>query len=247
MKQLKILKCSSSLVEDKYLSNLKNLTKLDISSCYNIKGSTLQNLTQLKTLYIQNSAIENYNDSIGKLINLTFLNITTINDNDLDTSFLRNLINLETLFISICNDKDLHNLKNLRILKIFNDKCTSLLGKCFKYLINLKELEGNFAIEGQYFKYLTNLNILKLKEINTPFTAEDFAYLKNIKKLQLNVPINVIDLHLQTLTNIVDLNLSKSKSINGDCLQNLVNLKFLNASETNIKDENLINLTKLLE
>ncbi|KAL9651899.1 hypothetical protein ABK040_000245 [Willaertia magna] len=241
MNQLKILHLSGSNIEDKYFLN--NLTELNIFSCVKVKGNGLQNLKQLKTLIIENEGIINYKESIGNLINLTYLVIYD-NSSFQNTNFLQNLINLENLVIVgfDCKDKDFYNLKNLKTLIINGN----ISGKCFKYLTNLKEVDGELKMEGQYFKYLTNLEKLKIKEIKEPFTIEDFTHLKNIKQLTLTVP-TLNDNYLQFLTNLTDLDISGSQSINGDCLKNLVNLKTLNATETNIKDENLINLKKLRE
>ncbi|KAL9641865.1 hypothetical protein ABK040_000803 [Willaertia magna] len=248
MNQLKILHLSGSNIEDKNFLNLNNLTELNISSCVKVKGNGLQNLKQLKTLIIENEGIINYKESIGNLINLTYLVIYD-NSSFQNTNFLQNLINLENLVIVgfDCKDKDFYNLKNLKTLIINGN----ISGKCFKYLTNLKEVDGELKMEGQYFKYLTNLEKLKIKEIKEPFTIEDFTHLKNIKQLTLTTlnasETNIKDENLINLKKLRELNVTKCMNIIGECFLFLSQLETLTIDGSiNIKEEYLENLTNLI-
>ncbi|KAL9643675.1 hypothetical protein ABK040_016127 [Willaertia magna] len=71
---LKQLNVSSTNIEDKYLMDLKNLTKLEMLCCANIKGDCLLNLINLKELNISFTNI-----SEDFLINLTKLKYLFIN------------------------------------------------------------------------------------------------------------------------------------------------------------------------
>ncbi|KAL9655954.1 hypothetical protein ABK040_007575 [Willaertia magna] len=225
LKKLKKLKLNYTFVIDENLKKLINLTELELFENNNLIGTCFENLLNLEKLDI----CCNYNDNVefkfqnylDKLINLKYLHI---NEEITNFTFLKKLINLETLILigNCIKDEDLYNLKKLKFLKCYGSEID---GNCFEYLPFLEELE-------------CDLN--RIKNLN---------YLQNIKRIKARekiIPGNHIkDETLQKLTNIIELDISDSK-MTGNCLLALQNLTSLNIDKTKIKDENLQNLKHII-
>ncbi|KAL9648807.1 hypothetical protein ABK040_003740 [Willaertia magna] len=232
---LKILDITDSNIKDDFLLNLNNLKELKLYNCRNILGNCLQNLIKLEHLSIQTcSNITNINQYLNNLTNLKYLKIYFCSSDEFLTSnSLQNLTNLEYLEIrgKEFYDKDFCNLTKLKTLKINKIDCFELeemlTGAFLPYLTNLEILDCNFIVEEKYCKNLKHLKTLSLWGLDN-IISEDLSYLKNIKTISL----------FSSLSN-------HQEDITGECLINMINLTRLQVIGTKIKDEHLINLTKL--
>ncbi|KAL9645751.1 hypothetical protein ABK040_003483 [Willaertia magna] len=218
LNQLKNLNIMFSLIEDENLKNLTNLTKLNISNCDNIKGTCFKYLKNLEFLKAHGTNVKHLNE----LTKLKKLKISPISfDGETNTSFLKNMTNLEYLEIVVeeCDDED---FKNLTKLKYLNLEGSGLSGKFINYLTSLEELQC--CVSG----------------------IEDDSCLKNVKRLILENTPELTDSYLKQFKNLVKFKLNDIDNINGDCFLDLINLEKLDiAGTTKIKDEHLINLKKL--
>ncbi|KAL9641726.1 hypothetical protein ABK040_007403 [Willaertia magna] len=253
-------------VKDEYLKDFINLQKLTISYIFSvtcdcliylnnlqelnaesilIKDEHLQNLMNLKKLNIELHVYNNVNLKDEYLINCKMLQVLNVNGCDnLFGSFLQNLQNLNSLYMSNTNieERYLNNLNNLTKLNIFN--CKQISGKCLLKLINLKILSCN-NIKDEYLVNLINLQHLFIVGCQV-ITGKCLLTLQNLVKLDAD-HTNIKDDYFVNLKKLKTLNISHCKLFEGYGLKNLTNLEELIADHTNVKDEHLMNLKNLRE
>ncbi|KAL9645796.1 hypothetical protein ABK040_003528 [Willaertia magna] len=243
LSSLNISKCEN--ITDDCLVDLNNVMSLNVLFCNKINGSCLQNLKQLQKLSIEitENNYKTFELNLINLVNLKYLKIvfSLQQSKTVNTSFLQNLIKLETLKLKSyykfkLNETDLNNLQNLKKLNI-NNKEKSMNGNCFKYLTKLEKLSIALKIENKYFKYLTNLRKLKLKNVDELNLNNEFTCLQKLYKLKLEVTRLRISENLTNLSSLQILGIS-SCNIIGD-LYNMPNLKELKLFQTQISDNQL--------
>ncbi|KAL9645800.1 hypothetical protein ABK040_003532 [Willaertia magna] len=252
LSSLNISKCEK--ITDDCLVDLNNLISLNVLFCNKINGSCLQNLKQLQKLTI--SVTENNYKTVvpnlTNLVNLKYLKIAFDIDQIMDSSFLQNFIKLETLILESyyefkLNETDLINLNNLKCLNItlHDNKEKSIDGSCFKFLTKLEKLSSNLVFENKYYKYLTNLRKLKLKNVDDELNLNDeFTCLQKLYKLKLvEVTTLRISENLTNLSNLQILDISYCNIIGN--LYNMPNLKELFLLSTHISDNQLQYLKNL--
>ncbi|KAL9645778.1 hypothetical protein ABK040_003510 [Willaertia magna] len=233
--------------------HLNNLISLNVLFSDRINGSCLQYLKQLQklTIAITENNYKTFEPNLTNLFNLKYLKIifSLYRIEQLETvnsSFLQNLRKLETFKLKSyyefkLNETDLNNLQNLKSLKINmrNNKEKSIDGSCFKFLTKLEKLNTNLAFENKYYKYLTNLRKLKLKNVEEVNLNNEFTCLQKLYKLKL---VRVLTLRIsENLTNLSSLqilNISSYCNIIGN-LYNMSNLKELKLFQTHISDNQL--------
>ncbi|KAL9643191.1 hypothetical protein ABK040_001679 [Willaertia magna] len=253
LQQLKTLQLKDSYFPQCCFDSLKNLIELKIINFNNTKEETsniicFKNLLNLQKLYVNTNNTFIYNlDDLIKLKELTLKNIILIN-----CFFLKKLINLEKLNIGISfQKKDIKNLTKLRKLKIPKNNYIDIN---FTKLNSLEKLECPCVVNINDVK-----NIKKLKLIHVHFVND--SYFEQFENINLvKIYLHCCDLYLEKtfviLKNLKKLKLSLCNSLNEDYfiyLNNLKSLKIehcdkiteLNISNTNVKDEHLINLNNL--
>ncbi|KAL9651959.1 hypothetical protein ABK040_000302 [Willaertia magna] len=273
LKQLKILHLYNTNVTDENLQKLNNLTELNISRCIYINGNFLKDLPNLQKLFCDCCLKKDtFKENIKNLIQLKELSFSHYKFNNIDSTFIKDLINLESLVLLGNNfkDEDFKNLKNLKHLYI---EGKGLTGKCFKYLTKLEKLEG-YIQDLKELKYIKNIKKLKCLDgdhCNEHVTDKDLIVFINLESLNINfcnemkgdclisfkylTKLNISNLfyledkYLINLNNLKKLKMYNCHKIIGTCLQNLTNLEILNITNTKIDEkylEPLINLKKLI-
>ncbi|MDU6522156.1 leucine-rich repeat domain-containing protein, partial [Clostridium sp.] len=287
LKELKINETNVSVL--KGLENLTKLEYLSINKGSNYNKVTdltpLSNLIQMKKLYVSGNSIKN----VTALSNMTEMNILDISKNEglQDLTGLENLTNMEELKIASCGNlidiTPLTNMTKMVYLDITNNKVESIIP-----LINMTELRkvhaGNNLISdltplmgasnlSELLVYknkienitpltnLTELNYLRLDDIDNNGLVEDITPLKNLnklKKLHINGnkirdinPLsgskelvellignnNIEDITaLSSLTNLEHLRLGYNKISNVSVLANLRKLTYLDLDNNRISD-----------
>ncbi|KAL9643370.1 hypothetical protein ABK040_001382 [Willaertia magna] len=203
-------------ISEEYLKMLTNLNYLSFSQYLdNIVGEFFLNLTNLKTLCIKTTFINNVKDE--HLINLKQLN--TLNlfycESVVGTCFL-NLENLTTLnlfYSSNVVDNYFQNLIHLQKLKLYY--CENITGKCFNYLTNLKDLslENCKNVKAEFLEQLKNIFIIKIS--NCPQLCKKGKYLLNMENLN---GLELNDLKFKTS----GINLLKERIKKGKTLEQLL-------------------------
>ncbi len=167
------------------LSNLTNLTVLDLTSNSISSISALSNLTSLTALHLGDNSISDIS-VLSRLTNLERLNLW---DNSIsDISSLSNLTNLTYLSLSgnrnISDISSLSNLTNLEILYLWGNSISSI--SALSRLTNLKELYtgSNSISDISSLSGLTNLTILFLDR-NSISSISALSRLTNLKELDL--------------------------------------------------------------
>ncbi|KAL9644405.1 hypothetical protein ABK040_013634 [Willaertia magna] len=135
---------------------------------------------KIKYLNVINRAKNNI-DFINKFTNLKFLKIE---ERIYCNSVLYNIEN-DNNEINRLNDNHLKNLLNLE--ELYLEKCKFIFGSSFKYLNKLKKLQINTCnnINGEFLKDLQNLKYLKIIYCNN----FDLNYLLELKELLINLKI----------------------------------------------------------
>ncbi|KAL9645772.1 hypothetical protein ABK040_003504 [Willaertia magna] len=251
LSSLNISRCEN--ITDDCLVHLNNLISLNVLYCYKINGSSLQNLKQLQklTVSITENNYKTFMPNLTNLVNLKYLKIDFDIYQTTDSSFLQNSIKLETLKLKSyyefkLNETDLINLINLKCLHINmrKNKEKSIDESCFKFLTKLEKLTTTLAFENKYYKYLTNLRKLKLKNVDELHLNNEFTSLQKLYKLSLKkVPTLRISENLTNLSSLQILDISFCNII-GD-LHNMPNLKELNLLSKDISDNQLKYLKNL--
>ncbi|KAL9656519.1 hypothetical protein ABK040_005281 [Willaertia magna] len=226
-----VKKCyfTSCKIKDSYLDHLINLEELTFNNCKEITGECLQHFDKLTSLTDISSFLDDdvaeYIEGLTKLKHLKIFTYSL----SFNSYFLRNLINLETLDITLQDfDKEdlnlLINLKELSISGLDLNLSDDENNNCFNNLINLVKL---------------NVNCL------TTFTGKCLLNLTNLVKLFIEgTPVK--DQYLINLKNLKELNINYCKNIEGTCLQNMIGLQVLEASNTNLEDNYLKQLRSLI-
>ncbi|KAL9650739.1 hypothetical protein ABK040_001793 [Willaertia magna] len=262
---------SSLNIKDNYLKHLNSPEELIFDNCKGITGECLQYFDKLTSLTDRSSFSESsVVKYIEKLTKLKKLKLITY-DLNLNTNFLRNLINLEILDVTLKDvDKEdfkyLTNLKELAISGRDLNLSDEENNYCFDSLINLVKLNVNYITSFTGKCLLNFVNLVKLFIPGSQVKDEYLINLKNMKELNIkycrningtglqnmiNLEIleagdtNLEDQYLTQLCSLKSLDLYNCKNVTGECLSNLNNLTELKIDRTNIKNDFLLNLTNL--
>ena len=230
------------------LSNLINLTWLNLNDNSISEISALSNLTNLAGLYLWNNSISDIS-ALSNLTNLTGLDL--FNNSISDISALSNLTNLAWLYLynnSISEISALSNLTNLTGLYLFNNSISDI--SALSNLTNLERLwlYNNSISEISALSNLTNLTELYLFN-NSISDISALSNLTNLTGLYLgDNSISEISA-LSNLTNLTGLDLYNNSISEISALSNLTNLTGLYLYNNSISDisalSNLTNLTRL--
>ncbi len=225
---------SKSIDNISALSNLPNLTSLNLEYCKKLTELSLSNLPNLRNLSL--SACSKLTDisALSNLLNLASLNLSVCHSLT-DISALSNLVNLTSLDLSSCSSltdiSALSNLPNLTSLDL--SSCSSLTD--ISALSNLPNLT---SLNLEYCEQLTDISAL--------------SNLPNLTSLNLEYCEQLTDISsLSNLVHLTSLNLEYCKKLTDiSALGNLVNLTSLDLSWcerlTNLSGlGNLVNLTSL--
>ena len=194
------------------IENIENINKSQIKKvtdiCFhgqNIRHLPYQliNFINVKNLYLENNNLRILSKEIKLLVNLEVL---TLNNNELESipnelCLLKNLVKL-TLH---CNNlkelpEEIDNLTNLKILTLSDNQLIALprgLGKLTK-LISLNLYSNNLASLPIEIKNIQKLYLGHSSYENFDNLSCNCEYLNitNLKKPLLNLPINLMELHL---------------------------------------------------
>ena len=215
---------------------LRQLRHLDLS--YTNLGDlphdihSLQNLVHLILTY--NDGLEILPDSIGKLDNLQFLDLSSSPIKSLPSS-IGNLVNLERLDLSFCKLESLpHSIGALIKLQ-----------ELLLSALNISTLPDSI---GQ----LTHLKALDLSLSGVKSLPSSIGNLVNLERLELfESELESLPYSIGALINLQELNLFRTKiSTLADSIDQLTHLKALDLSTTEVKSlpssiGNLINLERL--
>lgn len=246
---------SNDLIESKctpisdisVLSNLKNLTRLDLSWNEISDLTPLKKLTKLTYLNLSNNQIKD----IAPLKELNNLNELNLNYNQIENinelGSLTKLTHLDIVYNQIKDIDPLKGLTNLTYLNLFFNQVSDI--SSLSYLVNLRELN----LETNKITDLTPLS--KPKKISTlnlnSNLISDLTPISDIKSLSVlkidNNKINNIDA-LSSLSNLTDLSLYKNEIEDISALRTMTNLKSLDLSVNHVSDiSSLQYLTSLTE
>ena len=184
-----------------WLNKLTKLTELNLDSSDFEDLSLIENLTELKTLFLGQTYIRKLS-SLAKLTKLEYLYIHGTEVSDLRP--LGRITTLKDLSLgntNIKSIKSLKNLVNLERLLLRNTKVTDFSE--LSGLINLKKL----SLDGTKFRDLKLLRKMEgLKELNLDSTSvEDLTPLKNLTNLSTLSLINCKNLDYKTLESLPSL------------------------------------------
>ncbi|KAL9645156.1 hypothetical protein ABK040_002359 [Willaertia magna] len=185
LQNLTFLNISGSLIEDKYLQNLKQLKQLECTECCNITGECLLYLTNLEILNINNSS-NNFSSKTELkdkyFVNLKKLKILNVNSTKSITGecllYVTNLEILNIQFNQNVKDEYFNNLICLKELNIYG--CNKIkeylhIGKTKvkdEHLQNLKNLKELYAKNCHYLitgTFLLNMNKLRIFYLSHPY------------------------------------------------------------------------------
>ena len=193
------------------LSDLTNLTYLNMGGTQVTDISALSTLIKLKTLRFHTTAVSDIS-ALSNLTNLTELDMGGTQVTDI--SALSNLIKLKTLRFYITAVSDISALSNLT---------------------NLKELDMAFTQVGDIsaLRNLTNLTELTMLFTEVSDTSA-LSNLTNLTGLYMgDTKVSDISM-LSNFTNLIYLGLSNTKVSDISALSNLTNLRTLNLSNTQV-------------
>lgn len=246
---LKVLHMQSSkILNDYILLKLPNLTDLNCNACQYVTHNSLKTLT--------------------KLVKLECISIPK-----LKTSFVKNLTNLEYLYIdkAVENNKchvisQLTKLKRLRIdhsglkpstakllpnLEYLDCQVHEYTDDHIMHLFNLKSITIgiNTVITDLSFKNLTKLEYLNFGSNNVLISEDIFTKLIHLQSLYIGTLFDMSDSFLINCTNLEILDCGRNNTLTDLCLSYLPNLKELYcAKNQNFTDngvKNLKNIEKL--
>jgi hypothetical protein len=238
------------------INHLINLVKLKLRGGHKLNQSGINELTQLRILHIEDTPTK---IDLSHFTNLTYLNISRYNGDNIDNDTLKPLVKLVTLATGpVENLTDINHLINLRYLDI-GIEC-GLTNYGISKLVGLTTLTVKNTISD--ISTLVNLTDL---DISTPF-AEEFSN-KSCKisdkmftpgsfpsLTKLNVSGNPHVTNLNNLTNLSDLTIygygdgsDKGRGVQNDGIKDLINITRLSIQHNpNITDINtLVNITDL--
>jgi len=193
---------------------LSNLTEIDLSRRMNLLDvKSLISCSRLTKLKLSNAKLNALPKGLGKIPNLTHLDLSSNDFTNLDSlADLNNLASLDLKYNELENLDGLSNLKSLKELDLSSCK-------------SLSNLEGLLEC--------VNLTSLKLSAVFYENKCENLDFLSNCKKLtHLSlydcVSLESVDV-FSKLTELTNLNLKGCKNIKSlNSLMNLKNLKTLN-------------------
>ncbi|KKM43503.1 hypothetical protein LCGC14_1562990, partial [marine sediment metagenome] len=244
----------------KNLSELRNLTLLNLSGnkISEIKG--LDNLTKLTRLSLQNNSIKKIS-GLCNLKNLTYLSLSNNRINEIEG--LEGLFNLYELWLnnnSISEIKGLKDLENLGTLELYSNDITELKGlsaqkKLWRLSISenkLAELKGLDSCNNLHTLYLGQNSFTEIKGLQNLMSLESLDLsdskiikieglesLKNLKYLNLRGNIISKIENLQSLMSLVDIRLAANKISELKGLENLTKLKTISMGK-NMISSNII-------
>uniref|UniRef100_A0A0L8HEX5 G-protein coupled receptors family 2 profile 2 domain-containing protein n=1 Tax=Octopus bimaculoides TaxID=37653 RepID=A0A0L8HEX5_OCTBM len=216
----------------------------------NFEDGSLQGLSNLQNLLLEDNKINNIEGAFKGLVNLRILELRNNNITTIDEGSFQSLSNLKELYMDrnkISNiDKDgfkgLYNLKELRLVA---NKIVTIDGRWFQDLSNLTSLNLGYNeiidIENGSFKNLDKLEELDLRGNGIKNNGNgSWEQLRNLKKLKLanNQISNIEKDSFKYLDSLEELDLSGNRitNIGSDSWQHLQNLKKLNLRNNQIKE-----------
>ncbi|GMY29953.1 putative disease resistance protein At4g19050 [Fagus crenata] len=233
---LRYCKCLTRLPSLKSLSKLQFLDLSGSPILKEIQDESFPSMGSLKSLNFSKTAVRHLPSNISSLPNLEFLNLSDacsfdkIEDNISEP--LRCLFNLDLSNTKINNLPSLSNLGNLQILNLSG--CSALT-----------------EIRDQSFEHLTCLRHLNLSETKIE-RLPSLSNLINLCHLLLRNCVSLKELPpLESLLKLEELDLCGARSLEkteAKFLEDMVDLRFLNLSGTELKlppMSNHTNLTKL--
>lgn len=244
--KLQLLTAYSNNISDiKSLRNSTDICFLDLRDNELSDISTIENLTNLKELYLDYNNVSNLNP-LKENKNLEILSIYKNKVSDI--SALANLTNLKELDLSlneILNIDSLKNLINLRILKISDNNISDISG--LVNLTNLKELD----LSQNEISNINSLeNLAEVEYLNiTNNKISDIGSVDKLTKLkELWGAYNNIS-NINSLANLESLEILSIGSNNIEdisVLYNLENLEHLNLNYNNIEKQISLSENKII-
>ncbi|KAK9984754.1 hypothetical protein SO802_034279 [Lithocarpus litseifolius] len=246
-----------------FLKNLGNLTQLSLRCCKCLtRLPSLKSVSQLEILDLSGSSMlkENQDEIFPSMDGLKTLNLSNTairhlpsNNNSLPNLKLMNLS--DALSLDKIEDNIFEHLRYLRHLKLSKtnlQKLPSLSNLCNLEILNLSGCRALKEIVDQSFQHMTYLQQLNLSETKIE-CLPSLSNLSNLRQLLLRNCVNLKELPpLESLSKLEELDLCGARSLKeteAKFLENMVHLRFLNLSGTELKlppTANLTNLTQLL-
>ncbi|KAM4085589.1 hypothetical protein ACJW30_10G039200 [Castanea mollissima] len=246
-----------------FLKNLGNLTQLSLRCCKCLtRLPSLKSVSQLEILDLSGSSMlkENQDEIFPSMDGLKTLNLSNTairhlpsNNNSLPNLELMNLS--DALSLDKIEDNIFEHLRYLRHLKLSRtnlQKLPSLSNLCNLEILNLSGCSALKEIVDQSFRHMTCLQQLNLSETKIE-CLPSLSNLSNLCQLLLRNCVNLKELPpLESLSKLEELDLCGARSLKeteAKFLENMVHLRFLNLSGTELKlppTSNLTNLTQLL-
>lgn len=217
-KTLKSLDLRNSLVSDKQLQKLKNLTNI-----YMRAGNKLITVKGLKSV----------------ALNLKHATLDGIKVADEILRYSHNLTSLELRFNNSIDGHCMQYLTNLKSLKVFYSNIN--LSECMSNLSSTLEhlyLQGATSVTNDCISKMSYLSHLSLGS-NRTITNEGLTKLTNLKFLDLSFNDTITDEGLIKLTSLTDLDLNFNNVITNKGIDGLNNLKYLSLVRNTVikKDE----------
>jgi len=211
MKNLTFLNLSKSFIDSKYINDLTELRYLFINT--RILSNDFINLTKLKTLDVSTSDYTIGDSNISNLTELTVLRCKYSVISSID-----HLVNLEVLHIGL--NYTLHSITNSNL------KSLSIINANVSYLDvpNLLELTAGEYITDSIIKNHTNLTCLILGA-NTCITDDGIKPLYNLNYLHCNNNYNITENSVVGLMKLKYIHIGKS-NIDYTKLNHLPNLRY---------------------
>ncbi|KAJ9684939.1 hypothetical protein PVL29_017095 [Vitis rotundifolia] len=204
LEQLNVEGCRSLDNVDSSVGFLKKLTLLNLRGCQKIRSlpSTIQNLVSLKSLYLDDTAIEELPSSICHLTSLQLLSI-------------RECKNLRSLPSGICNLRSLQelNLSNCSNLETFPEIMEDM--ECLKWLVLSGTCIKELSLSIDFIKHLVDLQLVKCENLRS--LSSSICRLKYLEELNLSNCSN-----FETFPKIMeDMECLKSLDLSGTCIKAL--------------------------
>ncbi|XP_023870647.2 putative disease resistance protein At4g19050 [Quercus suber] len=247
-----------------FLKNLGNLTQLSLRCCECLtRLPSLKSVSQLEILDLSGSSMlkENQDEIFPSMDGLKTLNLsnTRIRHLPSNNNSLPNLKSLNLSDASILDKiednilKHLRYLRHLELSKTNLQKLPSLSNLCNLEILNLSGCSALKEIVDESFQHMTCLQQLNLSETKIE-RLPSLSNLSNLCQLLLRNCVNLKELPpLESLSKLEELDLCGARSLEeteAKFLENMVHLRFLNLSGTELKlppTSNLTNLTNLTQ
>ncbi|XP_030948307.1 putative disease resistance protein At4g19050 [Quercus lobata] len=246
-----------------FLKNLGNLTQLSLRCCKCLtRLPSLKSVSQLEILDLSGSSMlkENQDEIFPSMDGLKTLNLSNTKIRHLPSNN-NSLPNLELMNLSDASSLDkiednifehLRYLRHLKLSKTNLQKLPSLSNLFNLEILNLSGCSALKEIVDESFQHMTCLQQLNLSETKIE-CLPSLSNLSNLCQLLLRNCVNLKELPpLESLSKLEELDLCGARSLketDAKFLENMVHLRFLNLSGTELKlppTSNLTNLTQLL-